>query len=99
MPKTLLNQGHRKAIVKAVLAHRFDPDEKALETRRYALAETVYASLCDAPTLEKMNALPFGWLRSYHQIDTTFGGNGWGNNPTLILKSGPRPFLGRDTKS
>lgn len=62
MSSTRLTNELRNRIIKAVLEHRFGPDEAALEKAKARLAQLVYDSLYSADEQKAMAALPEGWL-------------------------------------
>lgn len=73
-----LNSAIRDTIVKHLMAHRFEKQEKALEERKAALGDLAYQTVIAAlPEQEKglLAQVPDNWLRSRTGLYFSFPGN------------------------
>lgn len=73
-----LNSTIRDTIVKHLMAHRFEKQEKALEEKKAALGDLAYQTVIDAlPEREKalLAQVPDNWLRSRTGLHFSFPGN------------------------
>lgn len=64
----------RQAIVRRLINHRFEKDEKALKRREHDLAMKVHRARYDTPTRKAMEALPEGWMPVDHKVRIRTGG-------------------------
>lgn len=69
-----LDQGLRAKIRTALLARKFNEEAEQLRVARAGLAFDLYQRLYDAPTRERMAALPEGWLPEQSELAVELGG-------------------------
>lgn len=74
MSSIRLTNDLRNRIAKAVLEHRFGPEEKELEQDRERLGKLVYDLLYDGATQNAMDGLPEGWLPTQSDDNVYFAG-------------------------
>ena len=73
MQTVRLTSRHREQITRALLAQRFEQEEKAIEAEQSQLALRAYHERFNQADRKRMIALPAGWMNETNHVSARFG--------------------------